>query len=131
MPTLAYDAENGRPLWPPQAAAGSDAVLTRIVLLLRAPLGTYPADTSIGLPQSSWYANRPSRQAVEAAIRTQMRRVDEARIRSLTVTVGQTTAIDLQVDITDEDSTLTAQVRGSLYPVDSVVAWYVTRARSC
>jgi len=128
MPTIAYDAASGTAPWPTEASAGVDEPLTLLVLRLRAPLGGYRADTTIGLPYDAWAERRPSIEAVSAAVRDQVERDDRLTVRALEVTVdGGTISVSLQVDVTaDAGRVVTAQVAGTLYGVSGVSTWYVT-----
>jgi len=127
MPTIAYDAASGTVPWPTEVAAGVDEPLTLLVLRLRAPLGGYRADTTIGLPYDAWALRRPSAEAVRAAVRGQVERDDRLAVRTLTASVtGGQISIALAVDVTSDGPTVTAQVAGTLYGVDGVSTWYVT-----
>jgi len=128
MPTIAYDAASGTVPWPTDVAAGVDEALTLLVLRLRAPLGGYRADTTIGLPLDAWAERRPTPEAVRAAVRGQVERDDRLTVRTLDATVtGGEIAVSLAVDVdADAGGVVTAQVAGTLYGVEAVSAWYVT-----
>jgi hypothetical protein len=127
MTTIAYDGTTGLPTWPTLPASGVDEVMTLLLLRLRAPLGAYRADATIGLPYADWYRRRPSEEAVAGAVRLMVARDDRLSVRSLRVAVeGSSIDIALEVDVTVDGGTVTAQMTGRLYGVDAVSSWYVT-----
>lgn len=74
--TLAVDWSTGLVAQPLRYAVGVEAVVTRCFLRLYRVRGTDPGDGAAGLPWLDW-AQRPAvpRVEIEAAVRTQLRRV--------------------------------------------------------
>lgn len=131
MSTILYDYPRRAVAWPLAVGEGLDRVETRLRLRLLSERGSWPGDTTIGLPLSRWQERRPTVESVVSLVRAQAQAVEGVRVVSVSATVGQTIAISMDLAITLPTGETDASVVADLYGADAVASWYMTGGRVC